>query len=84
MMELDVIFAVIVGGGIMGGGRFTLGGALVGAIILRTLTETMYAYGVPPARAPLFKALVLIVICLFQSQKMRDQFSSLFPRRKSA
>lgn len=70
-MELDAIFAVVVGGTALTGGRFSLPGSLVGALLLQTLTVTMYNLGVPPAVAPVPKALLIIGVCLLQSEKSR-------------
>jgi simple sugar transport system permease protein len=81
-MELDAIFAVVVGGTALTGGRFTLLGSFVGALLLQTLTVTMYNLGVPPAVAPVPKALLIIGVCLLQSEKSRDWLGGLW--RKSA
>jgi ribose/xylose/arabinose/galactoside ABC-type transport system permease subunit len=51
-MELDAIFAVVVGGTALTGGRFSILGTAVGALLIQTLTTTMYNLGVPPAVAP--------------------------------
>jgi len=80
-MELDAIFAVVVGGTALTGGRFTLLGALIGAVLLQTLTTTMYNLGVPPAIAPVPKALVILGVCLLQSAELRRRAGSLFGRR---
>jgi simple sugar transport system permease protein len=79
-MELDAIFAVVVGGTALSGGRFTLLGSYVGALMLQTLTATMYYIGVKPAIAPVPKALLIITVCLAQSETTRRWFASL--RRK--
>src|SRR5688572_30486826 len=78
MMELDAIFAVVVGGTALTGGRFTLVGSIIGALLIQTLTTTMYNLGVPPAVAPVPKALVIIAVCLMQSAAFRRQVQSLF------
>jgi simple sugar transport system permease protein len=81
MMELDAIFAVVVGGTALTGGRFTLVGSIIGAILIQTLTMTMYGLGVPPAVAPVPKALVVIAVCLLQSETFRLKVRRLFRRR---
>ncbi|MCX7047742.1 MAG: ABC transporter permease, partial [Candidatus Sumerlaeota bacterium] len=78
MMELDAIFAVIVGGTALTGGRFTLAGSIIGAILLQTLTTTMYYVGVPSAVAPVPKALVILAVCLMQSQEFRRKMKLRF------
>lgn len=81
MMELDAIFAVVVGGTALTGGRFTLVGSIVGALLIQTLTTTMYNLGVPPAVAPVPKAIVIVAVCLLQSEKFRQQIAGCFGRR---
>jgi simple sugar transport system permease protein len=71
MMELDAIFAVVVGGTALRGGRYSLAGSMVGAILIQTLTTTMYNQGVSPAVAPVPKALVIVAVCLLQSERFR-------------
>ena len=59
-IELDAILAVVIGGTSLAGGRFSLGGTVVGALIIQTLTTTVYTIGIPPETTLLFKALVVI------------------------
>ena len=80
MMELDAIFAVVVGGTALTGGRFTLVGSIIGALLIQTLTTTMYNFGVAPAVAPVPKALVIIAVCLMQSAAFRRHIQSFFVR----
>lgn len=82
MMELDAIFAVVVGGTALTGGRFTLVGSIVGALLIQTLTTTMYNLGVPPAVAPVPKAIVIVTVCLLQSEKFRVQIGQLVGMRR--
>ena len=70
-IELDAILAVVVGGTLLSGGRFSISGTLVGALILQTLTTTVYTMGIPPEVTLVFKAGVIIVVCLAQSPKIR-------------
>jgi simple sugar transport system permease protein len=83
-MELDAIFAVVVGGTALTGGRFLLLGSFIGALLLQTLTQTMYYAGVPPAVAPVPKALLILGVCLLQSDRTRAWLRSLSGRRKPA
>ena len=80
-MELDAIFAVVVGGTALTGGRFLLLGSFLGALLLQTLTQTMYYAGVPPAVAPVPKALLILAVCLLQSDRTRGWLKSLFKSR---
>lgn len=84
MMELDAIFAVVVGGTALTGGRFTLVGSIIGALLIQTLTTTMYNLGVPPAVAPVPKAIVIVGVCLLQSALFRAHIGLIFQRRAAA
>jgi simple sugar transport system permease protein len=84
LMELDAILAVVVGGTALTGGRFTLVGSIVGALLIQTLTTTMYNLGMPPAIAPVPKSLVIILACLLQSPAFRTHLRSLFGRKGNA
>jgi len=84
MMELDAIFAVVVGGTSLTGGRFTLLGSLVGALIIQTLTITMYNMGIPSDVAPVPKALVVLSVCLLQSATFRERVATIFRMGRSA
>lgn len=84
LMELDAIFAVLVGGTALTGGRFTLVGSIIGALLIQTLTTTMYNLGMPPAIAPVPKAVVILLACLLQSPVFRAQLGGIFSRRTAA
>lgn len=81
--ELDAIFAVVVGGTALTGGRFLLAGSFIGALLLQTLAQTMYYLGVPPAVAPVPKALLILAVCLLQSDRTRRWLTGLFRNRAS-
>ncbi|MGW0805076.1 ABC transporter permease [Nonomuraea sp. NPDC002799] len=72
-IELDAILAVVIGGTSLAGGRFSLGGTVLGALIIQTLTTTIYSIGVPPETTLLFKALVVTAVCLIQSPSFREK-----------
>ncbi|SDM29778.1 ABC transporter permease [Nonomuraea jiangxiensis] len=80
-IELDAILAVVIGGTALSGGRFSLGGTVLGALIIQTLTTTIYSIGVPPETTLLFKALVVTAVCLIQSPSFR---AKAFRRRRRA
>src|SRR3954451_18770287 len=73
-LEAEAILAVVVGGTQLTGGRFSLGGSVLGALLIQTLTTTVYALGIPPESIMLFKALVVLVVCLLQSPAFRRKF----------
>jgi ribose/xylose/arabinose/galactoside ABC-type transport system permease subunit len=79
-MELDAIFAVVVGGTALTGGRFVILGTAIGALLIQTLTTTMYNLGVPPAIAPVPKALLIIAVTLLQSDKVGRWLGGLWKK----
>ncbi|MET7402866.1 ABC transporter permease [Dactylosporangium sp. NPDC005572] len=74
LIELDAILAVVIGGTSLAGGRFSIVGTVLGAVIIKTLDITIYTIGVPPEITLLFKAIVVIALCLAQSPKFRAAF----------
>ncbi|MDR1466211.1 MAG: ABC transporter permease [Treponema sp.] len=66
-MELDAILAAVIGGTNMSGGKFSLVGSVVGALLIQTLTTTIYSFGVPPEVSLVVKALVVVLVCFLQS-----------------
>ncbi|GII81662.1 sugar ABC transporter permease [Sphaerisporangium rufum] len=78
-IELDAILAVVIGGTSLMGGRFSLTGTVLGALVIQTLTTTIYSIGVPPETTLLFKALVVTLVCLAQSPAFR---AKVFHRRR--
>ena len=82
--ELDAIFAVVVGGTALTGGRFSILGSFLGALLIQTLTTTMYNLGIPPAVAPVPKALLIIGVSLLQSEKFRVGLGRLIPGKSEA
>lgn len=70
--ELDAILAVVIGGTALSGGRFSLLGSVVGALIIQSLTTTIYSFGVPPQVTLVVKALVVIAVSLMQSERFRQ------------
>jgi simple sugar transport system permease protein len=75
--ELDAILAAVIGGTSMSGGKFNLFGSLVGALLIQTLTTTIYAFGVPPEVSLVVKALVVVVVCFFQSSIAGEFFGKI-------
>ncbi|HXH79739.1 ABC transporter permease [Nocardioides sp.] len=70
-IELDAILAVVIGGTSLAGGRFSLTGTLIGALFIATLVRTIPNIGIPSEANYLFKALVVVAVCLLQSPKAR-------------
>jgi simple sugar transport system permease protein len=74
---------VVVGGTVLTGGRFTLLGSIIGALLIQTLTTTLTRQGMPSDVSPVPKALVILIVCLLQSQKLRSQLVRLFTSSKT-
>jgi len=70
-IEMDAILAVVLGGTSLAGGRYSLTGTLIGAFVIQTLTTTVYSVGIAPEITLVFKALVVIAVCLLQSPRVR-------------
>ncbi len=76
-MELDAILAVALGGNSLGGGRFNLAGSIIGAYTIQAITTTMYNLGVSSAVAPVFKAVIVIIIVAIQAPPVKAFFKKL-------
>lgn len=72
LLELDAILAVTLGGTSLAGGRFSVAGAIIGALIIQLLTTVIYATGVPPEANLVVKALLVFVVMLLQSPEFRS------------
>jgi len=84
-LELDAILAAVIGGTNLSGGKFSLVGGLVAALLIQTLTTTIYAFGVPPEVSLVVKALVVALICFIQSGPAASNlFKNLRQRRAKA
>lgn len=81
LLEIDAIAAVFIGGTIWGG-RYTLVGSIIGALIIQSLTTTMLTLGVAPEVTPVYKAIVIIAVALIQSDKFRQLFTKQFASKK--
>jgi ribose transport system permease protein len=67
-MELDAIAAVAVGGTLLSGGRATITGTLIGALIIQLVRYTLLANGVPDDVAKLVKAALIVAAVWLQGQ----------------
>jgi len=80
LMELDAILAVTLGGTALTGGRFSLAGSVIGALIIQTLTYAIYSLGVPPEVNLVVKAAVVFAVMLLQSPEFRQSLRTLVQR----
>ena len=69
--ELDAILAVVIGGTLMTGGRFSLFASVIGALIIWTFTITMYTFGVPANALLAGRAVLVLVVILLYSDYTR-------------
>ncbi len=80
-IELDAILAVVLGGTSLAGGKFSLGGTVVGVYIIQTLFVTVTYLGVPSSSVPVFKAVVVILVVVSQAPMVRKWFRHRFGSR---
>lgn len=80
LLELDAILAVTLGGTSLMGGRFSLVGSVIGALIIQTLTYSIYSLGVPPEINLVVKAVVVFIVMLLQSPEFRAAVAALVRR----
>lgn len=71
-LEMDAILAVVIGGTLMSGGRFSLFASIVGAWIIQAISTSMYAFGVPAFALQAIKAIVVILVILLYSEQARS------------
>jgi simple sugar transport system permease protein len=79
--ELDAIFAVVIGGTLMTGGRFSLLASIVGALIIWTFTITMYIFGVPANALLAGRAVLVLVVVLLYSDYARLILNRIVERK---
>ncbi len=75
-LELAAIFAVVVGGTSLAGGRMNLLGAALGGLLMQCLITTMYARNIGTDVAPLPQAAVILGVCVAGSPRVRQWASS--------
>ena len=76
-LELDAILACVIGGTSLQGGRFSLTGSIIGAMLVQTLTTTILTRGIPDRLTLVVKALVIVALCLLQSPAFRQSCARL-------
>ena len=68
-MELDAIAVVAVGGTPLTGGRATIIGTFIGALIMQLIRFTLLAHGIPDAAAMAVKAAIIVVAAMVQLRR---------------
>jgi galactofuranose transport system permease protein len=76
-LELDAILAVVVGGTSLLGGRFSLLGSLLGAMIIQSINTGILLSGYPPEFNLIIKAAIIVIILFIQSPVTQSIFSRL-------
>ena len=82
-MEMDAILAVAIGGNVLGGGKFSIAGSVIGAYTIQALVTTLYAMNVKADQLPVYKAIVVIIIVILQSPAFR-KYATKVKARKGA
>ncbi|MEU8379041.1 ABC transporter permease [Streptosporangium sp. NPDC048865] len=73
MYELNAITAVILGGAVLGGGRGTVGGTLLGACVVGLLSEGLMFMDVPAFWQIVIKGTVLVLVVMLDQGRQRFQ-----------
>jgi ribose/xylose/arabinose/galactoside ABC-type transport system permease subunit len=79
--ELDAILSVVIGGTSMAGGRFSLVASVIGALVIRTFTITMYTIGVPANALLAAKAVLVLLVILLYSEQARQLIAKLSEKK---
>ncbi|MDC0700490.1 ABC transporter permease [Clostridium sp. D33t1_170424_F3] len=82
-IEMDAILAVAIGGTSLNGGRFSIPASLFGALIIQSITTSVYAMGVAPEITQVVKSIIVVVICLFQSKAFKESITKKLNFRKA-
>ena len=73
-LEMDAILAVVIGGTSLLGGRFSLVGSLMGAMIIQSLNTGILLAGFPPEFNLIIKAAIIVLILVIQSPRAQSAF----------
>ena len=79
--EMDAILAVVIGGTSMTGGKFSLAGTVLGSITIRTIVTLVYYFGIASEATMAFKAVIIAVVIVLQSEPVREYFAKRTRRR---
>ena len=80
--EMDAILTVVIGGTSMSGGKFSLAGTVVGALIMRTIITLVYFFGVVSEAILAFEAMIIAVVIVLQSEPVRKAMAKRSHRRR--
>ena len=82
--ETDAILSVVIGGTNMAGGKFSLAGTIIGSIIIRTIVTFVYYFGISAEATMAFKAMIIAVVIVLQSEPVRNWMSKRAQARAMA
>ena len=82
--EMDAILAVVLGGTSMTGGKFSLTGTIVGSLIIRTITTLDYYFGITSESIMAFKAAIILVVIVIQSEPFGKWLATRNARKQKA
>jgi simple sugar transport system permease protein len=83
-IELDAILAVALGGNMLGGGKFSIAGSVIGAYTIQAITITLYAMKVRADQLYVFKAVIIVIIIVVSSEVFKDKVKTLFRKNLKA
>lgn len=76
-IEMDAILAVALGGNMLGGGKFSIAGSVIGAYTVQAITTTLYAMNVRADQLKVFKAVIIIIIIVAGSEVFKGKLKQL-------
>lgn len=82
--EMDAILAVVLGGTSMTGGKFSMTGTIIGSLIIRTITTLVYYFGITAEAIMAFKAAIILVVIVIQSEPVRKKLATMQARKQKA
>jgi ribose/xylose/arabinose/galactoside ABC-type transport system permease subunit len=72
LIELDAIAAVVVGGTALAGGRISVPGTIVGALLMQVINATFVSNDLPPTWAQILKAVIIVAALYIQQRREGD------------
>ncbi len=82
-IEMDTILAVAIGGNSLGGGKFRIGGSILGAYVIQMLTITLYAMKVSSTDVKAYKAIVIVLLVIIGSPVVKRWFAKTMSNIRS-
>lgn len=82
-IEMDAILAVALGGNALSGGKFNMEASVLGAYVIQLLTTTLYKFNVQSDALPAYKAVVVLLLVVLSTPKVRGWLSALGKKIKA-